>query len=94
MLVGLQVNAIALVLAAIATHRAGALWTILAYPAFLIASCGFFIVRRLTGMSDVVLATLSDGRGPLSSARVLTRACQPGCDRARRKSCPAMPPER
>ena len=46
---GLQVNAIALIVASVATHRPAALWTIFAYPILLVLTYGFYVVRRLRG---------------------------------------------
>lgn len=46
-LTGLSVNAIAVVVASIATKKPGALWTIFAYPIFMVSAWCFFFVRRM-----------------------------------------------
>jgi hypothetical protein len=48
---GLQINAIAVVVASIATHQLAALWTIFAYPTLLVLTFVFFVTRRLRGWS-------------------------------------------
>jgi hypothetical protein len=48
-LTGLSVNAIAVVVASIATKKPAALWTIIAYPIFMISAWCFFFIRRMCG---------------------------------------------
>jgi len=48
-LTGLSVNAIAVVVASIATKKPAALWTIFAYPIFMVSAWCFFFVRRMRG---------------------------------------------
>lgn len=48
-LTGLSVNAIAVIVASIATRKLGALWTIFAYPIFIVSAWCFFFVRRMRG---------------------------------------------
>jgi hypothetical protein len=48
-LTGLSVNAIAVVVASIATKKPAALWTIIAYPIFMISAWCFFFIRRMRG---------------------------------------------
>ena len=46
---GLLVNAIAFTLTWVGTHRPGALWTLAAYPAYIIGTFGVYVIRRLRG---------------------------------------------
>lgn len=48
-LTGLSVNAIAVVVASIATKKPAGLWTIFAYPIFMVSAWCFFLVRRMRG---------------------------------------------
>jgi hypothetical protein len=48
-LTGLSVNAIAVVVASIATKKPAALWTIIAYPIFMVSAWCFFFIRRMRG---------------------------------------------
>lgn len=48
-LTGLSVNAIAVVVASIATKKPAALWTIIAYPIFMVSAWCFFFIRRMCG---------------------------------------------
>ncbi len=54
---GLQVNAIALVIAAWATHKVGAYWTVVAYPVLMAATYAFYLIRRLRGWNRLWRAT-------------------------------------
>lgn len=46
---GLLVNTIAFALTWVGTHRPGALWTLAAYPAYVIGTFGVYVTRRLSG---------------------------------------------
>lgn len=46
-LTGLSVNAIAVIIASIVTKKPAALWTIFAYPLFMVSAWCFFFVRRM-----------------------------------------------
>jgi hypothetical protein len=48
-IIGFTVAALALVLALAAVHQATALWTIVAYVILLVATYGYFAIRRLSG---------------------------------------------
>jgi hypothetical protein len=48
-LTGLSVNAIAVIVASIATQKPAALWTLFAYPIFMLSAWCFFFVRRMRG---------------------------------------------
>ena len=48
-LTGLSVNAIAVVVASIATKKPAALCTIIAYPIFMVSAWCFFFIRRMRG---------------------------------------------
>jgi len=69
---GLQVNAIALVIAGVATGRLVALWTIAAYPVLMAATYLSYLVRRLRGWNRL---WRPDARPvPLADRQVLTLA--------------------
>jgi hypothetical protein len=73
---GLSVNAIALVLAAVATHRPGALWTIFAYPVFLVCAwLGFLTWRLLRGWNRLwnrESNVVASGDGPQVNLSLMT----------------------
>jgi hypothetical protein len=63
---GLQVNAIALVIAVVATGRLTALWTIAAYPVLVAGTYTSYLIRRLRGWNslwkrDTSIASLPAG---------------------------------
>ncbi len=70
---GLQVNAIAVVIAVVATGRLAALWTIAAYPVLVAGTYTSYLIRRLRGWNslwkrDTSIASLPAGGRRLTLA--------------------------